>query len=55
MTESLINSICHQYLNKHQTLYNFEHYDVLFSTAKVEIEKFLIFKIDNGFKFFDFF
>ena len=55
MTDSLINSICHLYLNKHQKLYNFEHYDILYSTAKMEIEKFLIFKIENGLKFFDFF
>jgi hypothetical protein len=53
--ESLINSICHQYLNKHQKLYNFEHYDILFNTVKLEIEKFLIHKIENGLKFFDFF
>lgn len=55
MTESLINSICHQYLNKHQNLYNFEHYDVLFSTVKAEIEKFLIHRAENNVKTFDFF
>lgn len=41
MTESLITTLCHQYLNKHQNVYNFDHYEVLFHSVKLEIQKFL--------------
>ena len=41
MTESLITTLCHQYLNKHQNIYNFDHYEMIFHSVKLEIEKFV--------------
>jgi len=41
MTESLITTLCHQYLNKYQNVYNFDHYEVIFDSVKSELQKFL--------------
>lgn len=41
MTESLITTLCHQYLNKNQNIYNFDHYEVIFQSVNLEIQKFL--------------
>lgn len=53
LTESLITTLCHQYLNKYQNVYNFDHYEVIFESVKFELQKFLENIVEKENKEFD--
>jgi len=53
MTESLITTLCHQYLNKNQNIYNFDHYEVIFISVKLELQKFLNSLVEKDIKELD--
>jgi hypothetical protein len=53
MTESLITTLCHQYLNKYQNIYNFDQYEVIFHSVKIEIEKYVFNLAENNIKEID--
>jgi len=53
MTESLITTLCHQYLNKNQNIYNFDHYEVIFISVKLELQKFINSLVEKDIKEFD--
>lgn len=40
-TESLVSTLCHQFLNTNREAYNPSHYDILFNTTRNEIEDYL--------------
>jgi hypothetical protein len=53
MTESLITTLCHQYLNKNQNIYNFDHYEVIFISVKLELQKFINSLVEKDIKELD--
>jgi hypothetical protein len=53
MTESLITTLCHQYLNKNQKIYNFDHYEVIFISVKLELQKFINSLVEKDIKELD--
>lgn len=53
MTESLITTLCNQYLNKNQNIYNFDHYEVIFVSVKLELQKFISSLVEKDIKELD--
>lgn len=54
LTESIINSLCQQYLNHYQNKYNFDHYEMVYITVKSEVEKYVNTQIESNIECFDF-